>query len=85
MAKTSGSPVQDVVGSLMGRLRYPWVFALLGALFLADLVVPDPIPFVDEVMLAILTFLLGTWRSRKKDPPDVVVDVSPSPPNESGG
>ncbi len=69
------TPVQEIVGSLVGRLRYPWVVAILGMLFLADLVIPDPIPFVDEVMLALLTFLVGSWRARKAD--QRTVDVTP--------
>ena len=80
------TPTQEVVGTLVGRLKYPWVVAILGTLFVADLLVPDPIPFVDEIMLALLTFLVGTWRTRRKGPPEVV-EVSPSasgkPPSES--
>jgi hypothetical protein len=78
---TPRSPVQEIVGSLVGRLKYPWVFVLLAAVFVADTVIPDPIPFVDEIMLALLTFLVGTWRTRKKDSPGVV-EVTPSAPGE---
>jgi hypothetical protein len=66
MVSPARGPIQEIVGSLVGRMKYPWVFALLGALFLADMVLPDPIPFVDEIMLALLTFLVGTWRTRDK-------------------
>lgn len=87
MSIPTRSPVQEIVGRLVGRLRYPWVFALLVFLLVADLLIPDPIPFVDEALLALLTFLVGSWGSRKKGQPEVV-DVSPparggSPP-ESG-
>jgi hypothetical protein len=82
MSIPTRSPVQEIVGRLVGRLRYPWVFALLAALFLADLVVPDPIPFVDETMLALLTFLVGSWGSREKSRGDAV-DVDPSDPGET--
>jgi hypothetical protein len=58
-------PVQGLVGVLVGRLKYPWVFALLVVLFLGDLLVPDPIPFVDELMLGLLTFVVGSWRTRR--------------------
>ncbi len=88
MSIPTRSPVQEIVGRLVGRLRYPWVFALLVFLFVADLLVPDPIPFVDEALLALLTFLVGSWGSRKKGQPEGV-DVSPSArggsPPESGG
>jgi hypothetical protein len=75
MAMPTRSPVQEIVGSLVGRLKYPWVFALLVAVFLADMIVPDPIPFVDEIMLALLTFLVGTWRTRDRgEPPESSID-----------
>jgi hypothetical protein len=75
MAPPSRSPVQEIVGSLVARLKYPWVFALLVAIFLADTIIPDPIPFVDEIMLALLTFLVGTWRTRDKgEPPESSLD-----------
>jgi hypothetical protein len=67
-ATPTRGPIQDLVGSLVGRLKYPWVFALLAVLFVADLVIPDPIPFLDELMLALLTFLVGSWRTRKTPP-----------------
>ncbi|MCE5233016.1 MAG: DUF6116 family protein [Mizugakiibacter sp.] len=44
------------------RLRHPQLFALVAALFLLDLLVPDPIPFVDEILLGLATLLLGRLR-----------------------
>jgi hypothetical protein len=82
MSTPARSPIQEIVGRLVGRLRYPWVFVLLGVLFLADLIIPDPIPFVDEAMLALLTFLVGSWGSRKKGP-GAPVDVSSSTRSDS--
>jgi len=78
MPKPTRSPVQEIVGSLVGRLKYPWVFVLLAAVFIADMVIPDPIPFVDEIMLALLTFLVGTWRTRRRSSSETV-EVSPTP------
>ena len=80
MKTPTRSPVQEIVGSLVGRLKYPWVFVLLAVVFVADTLIPDPIPFVDEIMLALLTFLVGTWRTRRKTDPEVVDVSSPSPP-----
>ena len=39
------------------RLRFPTLFRITAALFAVTLVVPDPIPFVDELLLA-------NWTSR---------------------
>ena len=39
-----------------------WQLVLLAALLLlADLLIPDPLPFVDELLLAVLTYLLARW------------------------
>ncbi|MEZ5464618.1 MAG: DUF6116 family protein [Lysobacteraceae bacterium] len=54
------------------RLRYPQLFALFAALFALDLFIPDPVPFFDEIMLALGTALLGSLkkRDRSKQPED---------------
>jgi hypothetical protein len=58
-----------VIGSLVTRfatgLRFPILFALVGGLFLVDVLVPDLVPFFDEVMLALGTLLLGSLRNRR--------------------
>lgn len=46
------------------RLRYPTLFKVTAALFILTLVVPDPIPFVDEILLALGTLLLANWKNR---------------------
>jgi hypothetical protein len=47
------------------NLRFPTLFLILGGLTLIDLVVPDFIPFIDEIGLALLTVLFGMWKDRK--------------------
>lgn len=47
------------------KLRYPTLFKLTAALFAITLVVPDPFPFVDEILLALGTLLLANWKDRK--------------------
>ena len=50
------------MGRLLKNLR-SWQLVLLAALLLvADLLIPDPLPFVDELLLAVLTYLLARWR-----------------------
>lgn len=55
--------------SRVAQLRFPKLFALTAALFAVDLVVPDFIPFADELLLALATALLGSWRSRRSTRP----------------
>ena len=47
------------------NLRYPTLFVLLAALTLADFVVPDMVPLVDELGLLLLTMLVGRWKNRR--------------------
>ncbi len=49
----------------LSRLRSWQLFLLAGALFVADLVIPDPIPLIDEMMLGLATLLLGRWKRRR--------------------
>jgi len=51
------------------RLRFPTLFALIGLLFLVDLLVPDFIPLVDEIILGLLTVVLGTLREKRREAP----------------
>jgi hypothetical protein len=60
--------------SRAAQLRFPRLFALTAVLFAVDFVVPDLIPFADEVLLGLATVLLGSWRNRKARPP-------PAPPS----
>lgn len=46
-------------------MRFPTLFAITVVVFLGDLVIPDAIPFIDEVFLALLTALMGMWRERR--------------------
>ena len=48
------------------RLRFPYLFALTAILFLADLLVPDAIPFVDELLLGLLTLIFASLRKRRR-------------------
>lgn len=45
-----------------GTLRHPTLFKILAAAFLLDTVIPDFIPFVDEIMLGIATLLVARWK-----------------------
>ena len=49
----------------LSSLRSWQLVILAGLLLLIDLVVPDPLPFVDEALLAVLTYLLA----RRRKPP----------------
>lgn len=46
------------------RLRFKTLTLLVCALFILDLLVPDPIPFVDELLFGLLTVLLASLRKK---------------------
>ena len=64
-------------------LRFPQLFWLTAILFVVDVLVPDLIPFADEILLGLATLLLGSWKKRREPPPPDrggggrVIDVTP--------
>ncbi len=59
--------IRGLAGYLAG-LRYPRLFGIAGFLLVADLLIPDLIPFVDEILLAVLTALLASLKNRRDAP-----------------
>ncbi len=51
------------------RLRYPTLFKLTAGLLALTLFIPDPIPFVDELVLGLGTLLLANWKNRSAATP----------------
>jgi hypothetical protein len=63
------------------RLRFPTLFALVFTLFCFDLLVPDVLPFVDEILLGLLSLMLGNLRGPETPSgPDVQGDSSTRSP-----
>jgi hypothetical protein len=58
------NPLVARVVSFAGRLRFPQLFFLAAAIFALDLLIPDAIPFADEMVLALVTLMLGRWKKR---------------------
>jgi hypothetical protein len=60
-----------MIARLLARLnlRFPALFLILLTVTVADLLIPDILPFVDEIVLAILTALFGLWRNRRETGP----------------
>jgi uncharacterized RDD family membrane protein YckC len=90
MLPPTRSPIATVLERFLPRLKYPHLFVILAGLLVLDLVLPDPIPLLDELGLAVLTLLVGAWRIRREpdlpprdvtppddDPPQLPSDSSP--------
>ena len=58
------------------RLRFPTLFLVTTALFVVNVFVPDPLPFVDEILLGLVTVLIGSWKRRKAGGEDASVESS---------
>lgn len=48
-------------------LRFPQLFLITLGLFVVDLLIPDVIPFADEILLGLVTLIAASLR--KKTPP----------------
>lgn len=75
MSATSTTAVRESATKRAGGLRFPVLFVLMALLFVIDLLVPDFIPFVDEIILGLVTVVLGTLRERRKPPKAERVDT----------
>ena len=56
------------------KLRFRQLFLLTAALFVLDLLTPDPLPFVDELLLGFFTLLFAAWRKPKEAPVHELTD-----------
>jgi hypothetical protein len=61
------SPILLPLMSWARKLRYPTLFKITATLFAVSMLLPDPIPFIDEILFGLSTLLLANWK-RRKDP-----------------
>ncbi len=61
------NPITGALIGFAGRLRFPALFGITATLFLVTLVVPDPIPFVDELLLGLGAMTLASLKRRRED------------------
>lgn len=55
-------PLAAPAVGFLSRLRHPTLFRLVLALMVLSWILPDPLPFLDEIITALLTLLLANWR-----------------------
>ena len=68
------NPVSLGLLSWAGKLRFPVLFKLTAALFAISMILPDPIPFVDEILFGLGALLLANWKKRKEPAVNPVID-----------
>lgn len=59
------SPFSAPLVAWLSRLSYPRMFVVIATLFGINLLIPDPIILVDEILLGLATVMLA---KRKRDP-----------------
>lgn len=85
MMRCMSGPVSSVTKGLLGRylsrLRFPQLFMIAAILFVVDVIVPDVIPFADEILLFLVTLMLGSLKrpAEPERPPEKNV-TPPNPP-----
>ena len=54
-----------VLGRFGARLRFPALFLVTAVVLVVDVLLPDGLPLLDEIVLTLLTLLFAAW---KRDP-----------------
>ena len=71
------NPLLSPLLAWFGKLSYPRLFLITAALFVGDVIVPDFIPFADELLLGLGTLLLANWK-KIRPAKDVPVEGDPT-------
>ena len=83
MPRVSSYASQGFLQRFLGGLKFPQIFTLLAALFAIDFFLPDPIPFIDEIIFAILAIMLGMWKKRPEEVPFEGTPFDGKPPEKN--
>jgi hypothetical protein len=62
------NPVAAVLLRFAAGLRFPTLFWVTAGLFVLDLLIPDLVPFADELLLGLLTLLFASLKRRGARP-----------------
>lgn len=73
-----------IVTHAVSRLKYPWLLALTVTALIVDVLVPDFVPFIDELTLAAMTALFAMWRERRQLPIKTVQATNQAEPKTIG-
>ncbi len=58
---------QGLFQRFLSRLRFPQLFVVFAVLFAFDLIFPDLVPFIDELLLGLATALFASWKGKMKN------------------
>ena len=58
--------IRDGLVRYASTLRFPKLLAVTAALFAMDVIFPDMVPFVDEILLGLISLLFASLRKKSK-------------------
>ena len=63
--RTPTGMVRNRFTTFAAQLRFPKLVALTAAIFVIDMIVPDMVPFADEILLGLLAAMMATFKKKK--------------------
>jgi uncharacterized protein DUF6116 len=72
-----GYVASRVLTPIVARLGSRTILGIGGALFLINMVIPDPLPLVDEFLILAGTILLSRWAKRAESSPGRTSEAAP--------
>jgi hypothetical protein len=69
MEKRMPRLIRNFLRRRLENLRFPQLLVLTAVVWIVTLVVPDPLPFLDEILLGLGTLLLASWKRRRSEAP----------------
>lgn len=60
------NPITGTLLRFAAGLRFPTLFWITAVLFLFDLLIPDFVPFADELLLGLLALLFASLKRRPR-------------------
>ncbi len=63
------NPLTAPLVQFAGRLRFPVLFTITLVLWAVTILIPDPIPFLDEIVVGLVTLLFASWKKRRPSEP----------------
>ena len=64
MGKLARGGLAAMVLKWASGLRFPWLFFLTAGLFALNLIVPDALPFADEILMGLIALLLAGLKKK---------------------
>ena len=66
-----------MANTFLSGLRFPQLFVLMAVILAIDLVIPDVIPLVDEILLALCTLLLASLKKSGRNRSEPLLEKKP--------